>query len=106
MGLAPLLDPLHVGRPAEVVSVFGLAQPTLLPGSLAGLLALGNRTIPLASPIPVIGHKELLTMQTLAATRFGLHQLESPPVKNGAPRPQVRRRSVQEENGKEEKKRF
>ena len=64
-------------RTAEMISVFGFAQPTLLPGSLADPLALRNRTILLAASIPVIGHKQHLTMQTLATARFGLHQVEA-----------------------------
>ena len=79
---SPLLHPLHVLRAAEMVSVFGLAQPTLLPGVLAGLLTLRNRTILLASSIPVIGHKQHLAMQTLATARFGLHQVEADSVKS------------------------
>jgi hypothetical protein len=100
MGGSPLLHPLHVLRAAEMISVFGFAQPTLLPGALAGLLTLRNRTILLASSIPVIGHKQHLAMQTLATARFGLHQVEAASVKSPARRPQVRRRSAQEENGK------
>jgi len=77
MGCSPLLHPLHVFRTAEMVSVFGFAQPTLLPGALAGLLALRRRTILLASSIPVIGHKQHLAMQTLVTARFRLHQVEA-----------------------------
>jgi len=77
MGRPPLLHPLHVRRTAEVIPVFGFAQPTRLPGSLAGLLARRDRTILLASAIPVIGHKQVFTMQTLAPVRFGFHQVEA-----------------------------
>jgi hypothetical protein len=77
MCLSPLLHPLHILRTAEMISVFGFAQPPLLSGSLADLLALRNRAVLLAPSIPVIGHKQHLTMQTLATARFGLHQVEA-----------------------------
>src|SRR5438445_10229300 len=100
MCLSPLPHPLHVLRAAEVVPVFGFAQPTLLPGSLASLLALRGRTILLAASIPVIGHKQHLTMQTLATAHFEFHQVETASVKSPARRAQARRRSAWEENGK------
>jgi hypothetical protein len=77
MGCSPLLHPLHILCAAEVVAVFGFTQPTLLPGPLAGRLALRRRTILLASSIPVIGHKQHFAMQTLATARFRLHQVEA-----------------------------
>jgi hypothetical protein len=73
MGFAPLLHPFHVLGTPEVVRVFGLAQPTLLPGSLAGLATLWARTILLALAITVIGHKQLLAVQTFTTARLWLH---------------------------------
>jgi hypothetical protein len=70
---SPLPHPLHVVRVAEVCLVAGFAQPALLPGALAGRLARRRRTILLPSPVPVVGHKQQLTMQTLATARLGLH---------------------------------
>jgi len=104
--LSPLLHPLHILRAAEVGSVFGFAQPTLLSGSFAGLLALLCRTILLPSAIPIIGHKQHLTMQTLATVRFRLHQVEAASL-----RAQLRARKREEDRArkktqKEEKKRF
>jgi hypothetical protein len=77
MGRSPLLHPLHVLRPAEVVPVFGFAQPALLPSPLAGRLTRRRRTILLAFAIPVIRQKQQLTMQTLATARLGLHRNKS-----------------------------
>jgi len=77
MGRPPLPHPLHVVGAAEVILVIGFAQPTLLPGALAGLLARRLGTILLATAIPVIGHKQQLTMQTLATARLGLHRNKS-----------------------------
>jgi hypothetical protein len=41
MGLAPLLNPLHVLLSAEVIAIFLLLQPAFLTIGLAGFSALG-----------------------------------------------------------------
>ncbi len=89
MGFAPVLNPLPIVGIAEVVPVLRFAQPTLLSDSLAGTLALRSRTKLLMSPIPVIRDKQLLTVQTLAAMRFGLHQIEAASLKNSGFGPQA-----------------
>jgi len=106
MGRAPRLHPLHVLGAAEVVPVFRLAQPKLLPVALAGLAALRSRTILLACSIPVIGHKQLLTMQTFTAVSFGLHEIEAASVKTPAGGRQARRSAGRKENGKRREEEF
>ena len=71
--------PAGYSRAAEVIVVARLAQPLLLTGLFAGRLALRGGTIHLASLIPVIGNKYLLTLQTLAANGVRLHRVENPP---------------------------
>ena len=75
----PLLHPLDIFGATEVIAVAGFAQPLLLAGLFAGRLALRGGTLFLASPIPVIGNKYLLTVQTLAANGVRLHRVENPP---------------------------
>jgi hypothetical protein len=106
MGCPPLPHPLHVLRAAEVILVVGFAQPPLLPGALAGRLALRPRTILLASAIPVIGHKQQLTMQAFTTACLRLHGVEIASHKTPARRPQARRKSGREENGKSREEEF
>src|ERR1017187_1722790 len=100
MCAAPLLDPLHVFRAAEVVAVFRFTQPTRLPGALAGQLTCRGGAILLATPIPVIGHKQHPTMQAFTTTRFGLHEVQTSSLKTQAGERQARSKSVREENAK------
>ena len=76
---APLLHPLYVLGTAEVIPVFGFGQPALLTGAFADGLALDGGTIFLAPAIAVIGDKELLTMQTFAASGRRVHRVETLP---------------------------
>jgi hypothetical protein len=98
--LSPVLNPLHILGIPEVVAVFRFTQPTLLPDPFASLPALRGRTIPLAFPIPIIGHKQLLTVQTFTATRFRLHLVETASIKMSKSQRQAGRKSAAEENGK------
>src|ERR1035441_9129648 len=100
MFLSPLPHPLHILGIPEVVAVFRFAQPSLLPGPFAGLPTLWGSTISLAFPIPIIGHKQLFTVQTFTATCFGLHQIEAASIRTSGPLRQAGRKSTAEENGK------
>jgi len=106
MRRSPLPHPLRVLRAAEVILVVGFAQPALLSGALAGRLARRRGTILLAPAIPVIGHKQQLTMQAFATARLGLHGNRNASHKTPAGRPQARRKSGREENGKRREEEF
>jgi hypothetical protein len=59
------------------------------------------------SPVPVIRYKQLLTVQALAAMRFGLHQIEAASLMGSGFAPQAgRKRTAERKRKKEEKKRF
>ena len=75
----PLLDTLHIVWSAEVIAVFGPAQPTTLVGLLPERLTLRARTILLPPAIAVIGDKQLLAMQAFGADGLGLHRVKNPP---------------------------
>jgi hypothetical protein len=105
MGFAPILDALRVLGVAEVITVLRLAEPGLLPSSLAGPFALGSRAILLAFSIPVIGNKELLTVQALTTTRLGLHQMEAASLRTPTRRRQAGRKRAAEEDGKKKRRR-
>ena len=64
MGRSPVLHPLDVLGPAEVVAVLGLLQPPELAVELALFASGGLRTVPLAGGIPGIGGEQLLAMRT------------------------------------------
>jgi hypothetical protein len=100
MGFAPVPDSLHVVGIAEVVAVLWFAQPPFLAVSLAGPLALHSRAILLAFSIPVIGHKQLLTVPALATMRLGLHQIKAASPKTSVPRRQAGIKLTPEEDGK------
>jgi hypothetical protein len=100
MGLAPVLNALPIVRIAEVVAVPRFAQPTLLSDSLAGPLALRFRAKLLVSSVAVIGDKQLVTVQALAAMRFGLHQIKAASLKGTALGLQAGRKVAAEEDGK------
>jgi hypothetical protein len=78
MGLAPLPYPFHMGRAAEVVSVFGFAQPTTLTGRFAGLSAWRLSTVVLAPNVTVVWIKECLTVLTPALSEVTYHWPPSP----------------------------
>ena len=74
MGPAPLLHPLNVLRPSEVVPVFLLHQPLPLAGRLAGLSAFGFRTVILMPGIAVVRGKEIVTVLALALSDGFCHR--------------------------------
>jgi hypothetical protein len=80
MVLAPLSHPFHMGRAAEVVLVFGFAQPTPLAGGFAGLSTWRLRTGVLAPTIAGVRSKEYLTVLTRALSDVTSHWPESPQV--------------------------
>ena len=80
MVLAPLPHPFHMGRAAEVVVVFGCAQPTPLAGGFAGLSTWRLRTGVLAPNIAGVRSKKDLAVLTLALSEVMSHWPESPQV--------------------------
>jgi len=93
MGLAPLLDARHILGISEVVSVGGLAQPSLLTGRLAGLLAIGFPAVLLPVPIPVI--REEKGAATAALTSFWR-------LTHREPKPERRNRELNQKKRREE----
>jgi len=80
MVLAPLPHPFHMGKAAEVVLVFGFAQPTPLTSGFAGLSTWWLRTVVLAPNVAGVRIKECLTVLTLALSEVTYHWPESPQV--------------------------
>jgi hypothetical protein len=74
MLLAPLSNPLHVGRVAEVVSIGRLAQPASLAGGLAGPATRLGATEHLPVGIMNVGSEECFAAAALASAWLELHQ--------------------------------
>ena len=98
MVLAPLPHPFHMGKAAEVVLVFGFAQPTPLTSGFAGLSTWWLRTVVLAPNVAGVRIKECLTVLTLALSEVTYHWPESPQVNDR--RVAAWREENTEENGK------
>lgn len=71
MAGSPLAHPLDVGRAAEMILIFRLAQPTALALGLAGFPALGLATELLVMMVAGMRSEQLFAMQTLALRTFG-----------------------------------
>jgi len=67
-----------MGRTAEVITVGGLVQPTMLAGRFAGPSAHGLGAVALASGAARVGSKDGLTVLTLALTQWTSHGPASP----------------------------
>jgi len=96
-----------MGRAAEVILVFGLAQPTTLTGRFAGLSTWRLRTVVLAPNIARVRIKACLTVLTRALSGWTYHWPASPQVndlhiavwkeENGEEKERDRKRKKREE---------
>jgi hypothetical protein len=74
MLLAPLPNPLHVGRVTEVVSIGRLVQPAPLAGGLASPATRLGATEQLPVGIMNVGSEECFAAAALASASLELHQ--------------------------------
>lgn len=91
MGLAPGLDPQHIGRSLEVVPAFGRGTPAVLADGLAGLSAGGLGAELLVPPAAGVQLVQRLAVAALAPPR-GCHV-----PKIGPPEARQRRAAREEE---------
>ena len=73
MGLAPLLDAMHMVRPTEIVSVLRFLEPKLLTCRFAGLAAFGFETISLAPPVAMVRSEENTATPAFALSHSFYH---------------------------------
>ena len=73
MGLAPLLNAMHIVRPAEVVAVVRFIEPTLLACRFSGLAAFRLGTISLPPPVSMVGIEEDPAARAFAFSRSFCH---------------------------------
>jgi len=74
MGLAPLPDPLDVGRTSEVIAIGGLVQPATLTVGFTGPAAIGGQTEKLALGMMPVGREEFFAAAALASGGLGTHR--------------------------------
>ena len=73
MRLTPLLYAADIDRPAEVVSVLGIIEPTFLACRFGGLAALRFETVFLPPPIPTVGGEEVPAARAFALSGLFCH---------------------------------
>lgn len=78
MCLAPLLHAPGLLGSAEVIPVWGLAQPPALAGGFAGPPTLKLRTVTLVITVAVIRTEKLAAMTALTSAGFGIHCEQNP----------------------------
>jgi len=101
MTLAPEFDAEDLVGSAEVVSVAGFAQPSLLAGGLAGLLTSGLGTIVLAALVTRIGNEKLGATAAFASGLLAAHR--EPHLKEAQPgrkRKKKNRKKTKSEEGR------
>src|SRR5215470_5178513 len=78
VGLALLPDAFDMSRAAEIISVMGLLLPTVLAGSLAGLVARRLGAVALVPDVARVRSKEGLTVFALTFAERTSHKPASP----------------------------
>ena len=102
MDFAPLLDPLHIGGVAEVVSIAGFPQPTPLTGGFAGPATFRSQTEKLTAGVMNVWSKTSFAAAALALVVLGTHRL--PSGKKTRPSNQSKNRPGRREKTKKEEK--